>query len=141
MVTIWILVALCLAACGVILICATEKAPRRRTVRRPPPLPPRDHRNTAPPPVARPQTGTRGAAPTRPLPPRRVSASATVNAAANTVRAGSGPRGLQPHQFPCCPMDKSRNVPGMQQLIFWDSGKNCYRCSRGHRFRSNGRPL
>ena len=37
--------------------------------------------------------------------------------------------------------DKQRNVPGERQVIFWDSGENCYLCSRGHRFKSNGKLL
>ena len=54
-------------------------------------------------------------------------------------KIGYGPRGLKPIQFPCCPCDKQRNVPGKEQLIFWDSGLGCYRCSRGHKFKINGK--
>ena len=36
---------------------------------------------------------------------------------------------------------KQRNLPGMPQVIFWDSGEECYRCARGHRFRKNGKFL
>ena len=56
-----------------------------------------------------------------------------------TVRADLGPRSLKPSQFPCCPYDKLRNTEGSPQVIFWDKAKSCYRCSRGHSFKSNGR--
>lgn len=36
--------------------------------------------------------------------------------------------------FPKCPVDRSRNEPGKPQVIFWDSGSNCYTCCHGHRF-------
>ena len=57
------------------------------------------------------------------------------------ARAACGPRGLRPDQVPCCPYDKQRTLPGMPQVIFWDSGEECYRCARGHRFRKNGKFL
>lgn len=83
----------------------------------PPPLPPRiDH---APPPVS--------SHVPRPLPPRRPSTS--------------GPQGLTPTQFPCCPLCKCRNRVGERQVIFWDSGADGYRCPRGHLFRKNGKPF
>lgn len=53
----------------------------------------------------------------------------------------SGPRGVRPTQFPCCPYDKQRNLAGEKQVIFWDSAADCYRCSRGHRFKRNGKIL
>lgn len=36
--------------------------------------------------------------------------------------------------YPKCPVDRSRNEPGKPQVIFWDSARNCYICSHGHRF-------
>ncbi|MCD7738058.1 MAG: hypothetical protein LUH58_03325, partial [Lachnospiraceae bacterium] len=52
-----------------------------------------------------------------------------------------GPKGIRPDQFPCCPIDRQRNVASSPQKIFWDSGNNTYYCSRGHRFQRNGNPL
>lgn len=69
--------------------------------------------------------------------PRAARAGADAGPAARRC----GPRGLRPDQFPCCPYDKQRNLPGMPQVIFWDSGEECYRCARGHRFRKNGKFL
>ncbi len=64
------------------------------------------------------------------LPPRRDTA---------TQRASQrGPRGILPHQFPICPIDRQKNIPGEPQKIFWYNHENCYRCSNGHRFGSNG---
>ncbi len=54
-------------------------------------------------------------------------------------RAGArGPRGIYPSQFPICPIDRQKNLSGQPQKIFWHDGENCYYCSNGHRFRSNG---
>lgn len=54
-------------------------------------------------------------------------------------RAGMrGPRGIYPNQFPSCPIDRQRNMYGQPQKIFWYEHENCYRCSNGHRFGSNG---
>lgn len=36
--------------------------------------------------------------------------------------------------YPKCPVDRSRNEPGKPQVIFWDSGSNCYTCCHGHHF-------
>lgn len=142
MVTICILVGLGLAACGVFIACATKKGRKEKSVNAPPPLPPRVNVGIPSPIVSHAQTRTSTSSTTRALPPRRSSASATANATRRTPEAGNGPRGIiKPTQFPCCPFDKQRNVPGERQVIFWDSGENCYRCSRGHRFKSNGKLL
>lgn len=138
MVTICILVGVGLAACGVIIAYATKKARKEKTANAPPPLPPRVNVGIPSPTVSHAQTRPSSSSATRALPPRRSSASAIANAARRTAGAGNG---LKPAQFPCCPFDKQRNVPGERQVIFWDSGENCYRCSRGHRFKSNGKLL
>ena len=39
---------------------------------------------------------------------------------------------LQPDQI-------ALELPGYR--LFWNSAENCYRCSHGHRFKSNGRIL
>ena len=139
MVTICILVGLGLAACGVIIAYATKKGHKGKAANEPPPLPPRVNVGTPSPTVSQPQTRTSTSSATRALPPRHSSASATANA--NRRTADDGPRGIKPAQFPCCPFDKQRNVLGERQVIFWDSGENCYLCSRGHRFKSNGKLL
>lgn len=143
MVTICILVGLGLAACGVIIACATKKKGcKEKSVNTPPPLPPRVNVGIpSPTTVSHAQTMTSSFSTTRALPPRRSSALATANATRRTSETSNGPRGIKPNQFPCCPFDKQRNVPGERQVIFWDSGENCYRCSRGHRFKSNGKLL
>lgn len=141
MVVICILVGLGLAALGVIIACATKKEYRENTVNSPPPLPPRVNASIPLRTVSQFQTRTSISSITRPLPPRRSSESATVNADRRSVEIGYGPRGIKPSQFPCCPFDKQRNAPGERQVIFWDSGASCYRCSRGHLFKSNGKLL
>jgi|GEM_PF-826484 len=55
--------------------------------------------------------------------------------------AGAGPRGIRPDQFPCCPIDRARNLPGQPQKIFWNETAGCYRCPNGHRIAPNGRPI
>ena len=141
MVTICILVGLGLIACGVIIACITKKGRKEKTANAPPPLPPRVNVGIPSPTVSHAQTRTSSSSATRALPPRRSSASAIANAARRTAGAGYGPRGIKPTQFPCCPIDKQRNVLGERQVIFWDSGENCYYCSRGHWFKSNGKLL
>lgn len=141
MVTICILVGLGLIAYGVIIACITKKGRKEKTASAPPPLPPRVNVGIPSPTVSHVQNITRSSSAARALPPRRSSASASANAARRMAGAGYGPRGIKPTQFPCCPIDKLRNVPGEGQVIFWDSGENCYRCSRGHRFKSNGKLL
>ena len=123
--------------------------------RNPPSLPPRRYSQTR---VARPRATVDTVAP-RPLPARRQTSHLTPQPASQVsrlmpqlVRQTSRPataqqsstnlgyRGLHPDQFPCCPYDKLRNR-GRDQVIFWDSHDSCYYCSRGHRFRTNGRIL
>lgn len=141
MVIICILVGLSLAACGVVIACATKKGRKEKSVNVPPPLPLRVNVGIPSPTVSQTQTRTSSSPTTRALPPRRSSASATANATRRTVEIINGPRGINPSQFPCCPFDKQRNMPGERQVIFWDSGASCYRCSRGHQFKSNGKLL
>lgn len=109
---------------------------RAKKRRKPPALPPRVNVTPyTPHPVvfrgAPPQSGNPA------LPPRRLAAPAAVGGTTQTADR-TGPRGIRPDQFPCCPFDKQRNEPGKAQTIFWDSRSNCYVCSRGHRFKSNG---
>lgn len=141
MVSICILIGLGLAVCGVIIACATKKWRKEKSANSPPPLPPRVNMGMSSPTVSQPHPKRNNALIMSDLPPRRSSASATANANRRTVETGYGPRGIKPSQFPCCPFDKQRNVPGEQQVIFWDSGASCYRCSRGHQFKSNGKLL
>lgn len=141
MVILCIFVGLGLAACGVIIACATKKGRKEKFVNSPPPLPPRVNVGIPSPTVSPHQTRTSHSSITRALPPRRSSALETANANRRTVEIDCGPRGIKPSQFPCCPFDKQRNVPGERQVIFWDSGANCYCCSRGHQFKSNGKLL
>ena len=141
MVTICILVGLGLATCGVIIACVTNKGRKEKSANVPPPLPPRVNVGIPSPTVSQPQTRTSNSSTTRSLPSRHSSASATANATQRIMAASCGPRGIKPPQFPCCPYDKQRNVPGEQQVIFWDGGASCYRCSRGHQFKSNGKLL
>lgn len=134
MVTTCIMVGLCLAVCGIVIACTTTKKDKHPKANTPPPLPPRATVNVPSPSVSRSRVRTRtravGTAPA--LPPRRPEP--------RTATAGAlGPRGVRPDQFPCCPYDKQRNVVGAPQLIFWDGTSNCYRCSRGHRFKRNGK--
>lgn len=135
---ICILIGLGLAVLGGIIAYTTSKK-RRRSHSAPPPVPPQTHSNTSSassgrPPAQRNRPSpsvqrSRPSPPPRQLPPRRP---------ASGMRQGSGPRGIKPWQFPCCPYDKQRNLPGARQLIFWDQEENCYHCSRGHKFKSNG---
>ena len=142
MMTIYLLIGVGLAVCGIIIACVTEngraKKRKKKRANEPPPLPPRISVGSSST-VSHVQT-ERSSRITRPLPPRR-SASHVADTAGTAAANGNGPRGVRPAQFPCCPYDKERNVPGERQLIFWSSGENCYRCSRGHRFKSNGKPL
>lgn len=141
MVTICTLVGVGLGVCGVIIACITKKRCKGKNVNAPPPLPPRVNVGIPTPTVSHAQARTSSFSTVRALPPRRSSASATANATTRTSETGNGPRGIKPVKFPCCPFDKQRNVYGEQQVIFWDSEENCYRCSRGHRFKSNGKLL
>ena len=139
MVTLCILVGLGLAACGVIIAYATKKGHKGKTAN-PPPLPPRVNVGIPSSIVNQSRTRTSNSS-TRILPPRRSPVSAAAKTNRRTTETGNGPRGIKPTQFPCCPFDKQRNVFGERQVIFWDSGENCYYCSRGHRFKSNGKLL
>ena len=139
MMTICILVGLGLAGCGVIIACLTKKGREDKSVNVPPPLPPRVNAGIPLPIVTQTQTRTSSSISIKALPPRHSAALATANATRRIIGTNTGPRGIKPTQFPCCPFDKQRNVPGDRQVIFWDSGENCYRCSRGHRFKSNGK--
>lgn len=140
MVTLCILVGLGLAACGVIIAYATKKGHKGKTAN-PPPLPPRVNVGIPSSLVNQSQTRTSNSSTTKALPPRRSPVSAAANTNRKAVETSYGPRGIKPSQFPCCPFDKQRNIPGEQQLIFWDSNVSYYRCSRGHQFKSNGKPF
>ena len=140
MVPVCIFIGLGLLILGIIIACATQKGRSKDSVS-PPPLPPRVNTGDYISRTSQSQTRTRNSTTSRALPVRRSSASATASATQRIGEANCGPRGVKPTQFPCCPYDKQRNVPGGQQVIFWDSRANCYRCSRGHQFKSNGKIL
>lgn len=141
MVIICILVGLGLAVCGVIIAIATKKGRNKKSNEAPPPLPPRVNVGIPSPIISQSYARTNSYSTPRSMPPRHSSALATANAIRRTAETSFGPRGIKPEQFPCCPYDKQRNVPGNRQVIFWDSEANCYRCSRGHQFKSNGKLL
>ncbi len=141
MVTICIVLGLVLGALGIIIACTTKNGHKEKSVNEPPPLPPRVNVGIHSPRVSHPPTRTSSSSITRALPSRRTSTSSTSNTVRITMETNSGPRGIKPTQFPCCPFDKQRNVAGQRQVIFWDSAENCYRCSRGHQFKSNGKLL
>lgn len=74
--------------------------------------------------------------------PRTARPSRSEPAVRRTLpAAGAGPRGIRPDQFPCCPIDRARNLPGQPQKIFWNEAAGCYRCPNGHRIAPNGRPI
>ena len=135
--TICILAVLGLAACGAIIACRTGKKRKEKNDAAPPPLPPRLNRGTPSPIVGQTETLPRSSSAANIRPDRRSFAPATANVGGSNY----GPRGLIPTRFPCCPFDKLRNVPGRQQVIFWDNRAGYYYCSRGHRFKSNGKLL
>jgi len=106
-----------------------------------------------PPALPQRRTGTRSTAPeitergriVRPnngvsLPERNRLSVNEVNTERGTAISTSGPKGLKPEQFPCCPYCKQRNYVGAGQLITWDRTSEKYQCSRGHSFKRNGRP-
>lgn len=136
MVTPCIIVGLCLAVCGIIILCRTTKKHKEPTSSNPPPLPPRVNVNVPSTSVSQIPKGISTARNIKPLPPRRIASQGS-----SVGGSARGPRGIRPDQFPCCPLDKQRNVTGGPQLIFWDGSANCYRCSRGHQFRINGKPF
>ncbi len=140
MVTVCILIGLGLLILGIIIACAT-KTRRNKDIVSPPPLPPRVNTDNLASRGSQHRTRTSNSIVPQTLPARQSSASATASAKRRLDEANCGPRGIKPTQFPCCPYDKQRNVLGGQQVIFWDNGSNCYRCSRGHQFKSNGKIL
>ena len=74
--------------------------------------------------------------------PRTARPSRSEPAVRRTLPAvGAGPRGIRPDQFPCCPIDRARNLPGQPQKIFGNETAGCYRCPNGHRIAPNGRPI
>lgn len=92
--------------------------------------------NTAPPlPPRKPVSNRTRSSGTIELPRRPINHTPFVNS------ANAGPHGVRPTEFPCCPIDRQRNNPGMAQLIKWDRENECYVCSRGHKFKSNGKPI
>ena len=132
MVALCVLAVLGLAVCGILMSRGARSRPELPESPSVPPLPPRRPAGLA--------ASSGGTAVPPSLPPRRSSPAAGV-LRQGRVGENRGPRGIRPAQFPCCPLDKQRNVPGGRQVIFWDSGANCYCCSRGHRFKSNGKLL
>jgi len=140
MIVICIVVGLSLVACGILIAYATKRR-KKSAVNAPPPLPPRVNAGIHSPSVSHVRTSINNSSTARTLLPRRSSTTATAAVNRSTVETGYGPRGVKPTQFPCCPFDKQRNVPGERQVIFWNSGAGCYRCSRGHQFKSNGKLL
>ena len=140
MVTVCILIGLGLLLLGIIIACAT-KARRNKDSVSPPPLPPRVNNDSLASRGSQHRARTSNSIASQTLPARQSSVSATAGAKRRIDEANCGPRGIKPTQFPCCPYDKQRNVPGGEQVIFWDNELNCYCCSRGHRFKSNGKIL
>ena len=135
---VWILIGLGLVICAVCISSMTNKGQSDHTVHTHPPLPPRTDVATTSSRIIQTQARTNTSSITKPLPSRRPSPLVTANVPQRV--AGTGPRGLTPSQFPCCPYDKQRNMPS-KQVIYWDSGASCYCCSRGHKFKINGKPL
>lgn len=116
----YFLIGLAVIAAGVISVCLIK---RKRRSEKPPDLPKRRERTV----YVR-------------TPPRSFRAPVS-HVARRSAAPASGPRGVKPTQFPCCPYDKQRNLAGEKQVIFWDSAAGCYCCSRGHRFKRNGKIL
>lgn len=138
---ICILVGLCLFVWGISVYCDTNKKGSSDVIVRPS-MPSRSETAIRSASIITTGTGSRNSpAISRPLPPRHADRTISRGLATGQNRPSSGPRGIRPAQFPCCPYDKQRNIPGSRQLIFWDSGANCYRCSRGHQFKANGKPM
>ena len=140
MVTVCVLIGLGLFIGGIVIASATRGSVENRGLGDTAQLP--DRSNT--PLLTASQLHTRNIRSTSPpgLPPRRLQlqGSNSVVVTSNAIAACCGPRGVQPAQFPCCPFDKLRNIPGEQQRIFWDNQADRYYCSRGHRFKRNGKP-
>lgn len=128
MVMTCIIIGLCLAIVGVVVYCMTaEKNALHQT---PPPLPPRRRVNQHSGESGSDNNNRAGNQVIQSLPIRRITLPVSYG--------NSGPRGIRVDQFPCCPLCKQRNVIGAEQLIFWDKTCECYRCKRGHKFKSNG---
>lgn len=135
MISICIILGTVLLIIGIVICHLTRARPETRngthsrgSPSAPPPLPQRRG--------ARAATGTR-----RPQRVRRTSSNhpPQLPVRHSVVLAADGPRGLSPYKFPCCPIDRQRNVEGEPQRIFWDSTQQCYRCSKNHSFKLNGR--
>ena len=141
MVTLCIFIGLGLFLCGIIITCSTNKGHDGKANNNPPPLPPRTNSSMPISMFNQYQNRTNDSYISPAMPPRHSSRLVNINANQMTDKTCYGPRGIKPSQFPCCPFDKQRNVPGERQVIFWDSGASRYRCSRGHQFKSNGKPL
>lgn len=142
MVTICVIVGIILLVGGIIIAYITRSSGSSIDTSTPPTLPSR--RDTGVALLSTTHTRTHTSRPVSTpsvLPPRRNMILQSTYTAHNSIEPCCGPRGVQPVQFPCCPYDKQRNVPGERQLIFWDRSANCYYCSRGHKFKSNGKLL
>ncbi len=141
MMNILYLIGLCLIFLAIIFSIATHTTRDLSNPSLPPPLPPRNI--SAANSVVRQEVhqDNRRLSSTRnsPLPARTsvLTEFDSINPTQNI--ANLGPRGVHPNQFPCCPIDKQRNEPGCNQKIFWIPKENCYCCSNGHKFGSNGK--
>lgn len=95
--------------------------------REPPPLPARTPRQQAPAqaPASSRQAAPRGA---------RRSGTASPPPLPQRPAVSPGARMRQIYDYPKCPIDRKRNLPGEPQQIFWLAGERCYCCTNGHRF-------
>lgn len=142
MMTMCILLVIGLIICGIIFACAGENKGVRKSNPTPPPLPGRRTDETYIPSGIPSQAMVRNTAGYTPSHlPARAHVTVPVTTTSRQSATNTGPRGVLPVQFPCCPYDRQRNIPGSPQKIFWSSNANCYCCSRGHQFKSNGRPM
>lgn len=141
MLTITILMVLGVALYGAIYVVNSKYGHNQTDNRDPPSLPARASRTSAQPENILQRKKVQKSAEVHPQLPHRRFQSVAKNHTLEAKASYYGPRGLKPSQFPCCPFDKQRNVPGGRQVIFWDEQAHCYYCSRGHRFRSNGKPI
>ena len=136
MISICIIIGTVLLIIGIIIIEKTKSKSvtrsnthSRRSPSTPPPLPQRRRNSQA-------IIGN-----TRPQHRRRIASGSPLQLPTrhSLVFAADGPRGLSPYKFPCCPIDRQRNVEGKPQRIFWDNATQHYRCSNNHTFKINGR--
>ena len=134
--SVCLLIGLMLAACGALIAIFTSKKSKKNKRSAPPPLPPRVNVGTGSSAINRHTSNNNSN--NMPLPPRRTSVPAIAGAKTGVQVVVFGPRGIRPEQFPACPIDKQRNKIGAPQKIFWNDAENCYRCTHGHRFQSNG---